>query len=104
MGTNSVPSKELILQQIEAIEGVKDRVPPTSTFGDDNVKAIEAQLAVLGQNLPEQFIRNEFGWDDYVYYSAMDARHWLDGKLREGPAADWLLLGGMQNVVQVPGS
>jgi hypothetical protein len=82
---------EEIGKAIKKLKELETTVIPRSTFGDDNVAAVQAQRKVLEQNLDEDDI--DATWpeedDSYVRDEAMDALRWLDGEISDEDAFDW---------------
>jgi hypothetical protein len=64
---------------------LKETVPPTSTFGDDNHRGIDAQIETIRSNNTEANIMSEYESeeDTYVMDMALDARRWLEGGLQD---------------------
>ncbi len=83
------PDKEQVEAEIEKLTALKPRVRRHSLFGDDNHAAIDTEICVLRNDLPEDTI-----YDRYYRYdlnAALGARCWLDGD--EGPPSEeWEIL------------
>lgn len=90
-----IKAKQQIDAEIAALAALKQKVPPWSAFGDDNLAAIEVQRAVLLRRMEADEIHAAFGGDDefskYILDAAIIARDWLFG---EGitPSEDWPVL------------
>lgn len=70
-------------QEIEAEKEHLREVMPTvrhfSAFGDDNRKAIQAQIDVLENDYTDDEIYDEWENDQSRLDNALEARAWLDG-------------------------
>lgn len=66
-------------EQAEALLAMKPKVLARSVFGDDHHAAIDAQVAVLREDLENNAIydRYERGAEN-VLQSAIEARQWID--------------------------
>lgn len=81
-------SKDEISKEIDALLDLKDKVRPTSMFGDDNRAAIEAQIDILQGNVAEDEIYDVF--DDHAADSANEAVQWLNGESESDTLSeDW---------------
>lgn len=94
--------------EIALLESIKDKVRATTTFGDDNRKAIRAQIDVLKGNLSNDKIYDKFEpyystpeedeepellqGSQHELDSAIEARQWIDGESAEGLCDNWLPL------------
>jgi len=84
-------TKKEIEKQIEALKTVRPKIVPKSTFGEDNLERLDAQVAVLEKLMDDEDIWDR--WDDEDIIShALDARRWLEGYGDiEDLAEDWPL-------------
>lgn len=76
-----------INEEVIKLKGLKERVIPTTLFGDSNTDAIQAQIDVLEQGWDEDLVRSKFLFEDetYVRNAALDAVSWRDaGVTQEG--------------------
>lgn len=90
-----VPTEKEVAEEIEVLRKIKPTVRKTSLFGDNHHHAINAQIEVLENDMPEDEIYDhqegeeiyaeEEEWRDNVVSAALDARRWLDGEEREEP-------------------
>lgn len=76
-------------RQIEGLTKMKETLPRTSFFGDDNWEKIDAQIAVLkGEATPDDYYVDEHS-EDYedgdndVWSDAEKAENWLNGEETE---------------------
>lgn len=77
-----IPTAKQIQAEIEALTEIKPKVRRLTFFGDDNHKAIDAQIKVLEKDLDEDAIYDR--WDDgRLLDYAQSARAWLDGESEE---------------------
>lgn len=82
-------TKEQIDAEIVALKELRDKIPKTSFFGDDNVAAIDAQIKVLERKMTDNEVYKEFGDDGFDDDHSDDfSQHALDAALT---AADWLV-------------
>ncbi len=91
-----VPKTDVqIKAEIKALEEIKPRVRRTSFFGEDNWEKIDAEIAVLKEDLDEDAIYDRWPADDEggdnppELDSALTARRWMDGDESEGLAESW---------------
>lgn len=87
MASKTVRTKDEIEAQAYELEAMKPTVRQYSHFGDDNWARIEAQIAVLRENLSEREIEDRY-LDGGVYDEAMLARAWMNGEDPEGTGED----------------
>lgn len=80
---------EEIARQIQGLKKDRERLPEFSMFGGNNWEKIDAQLDVLEDKKdPDDFYVDE-NTDEYedgdneVYFSAQEAKDWLDGSTDE---------------------
>lgn len=82
------PTPQEINDEIAELQRMKTIIPQRSIFGDDNRAKIEAEIAVLQNNLSERQIERYDGepeWDSAIY-----ARQWLDGEALDGSmSSNW---------------
>jgi hypothetical protein len=68
---------------------------PKTFFGDSNLDALDADLAVLEEGLSEDEIYERWWGVEYICYAALFTREWVEGAAHESedsPAAWWLSL------------
>jgi hypothetical protein len=85
---STLPTREQIVAEIEALENLKPRIRRFSAFGDDNWERIDAELWVLRECdalTDEDDICDEYDIDDdYDNFSAAcSALAWLKGEWNE---------------------
>jgi hypothetical protein len=84
---------ERVKPEIEALKAIKPNVRHYTAFHDDNHAAIDAQIAVLTEDMDWDTIEGAYGEDEHLYGAASEARTWLDGDDPEldatGLAASW---------------
>lgn len=78
-----------IENEAESLREIKKKVPHYSPFNDDQHHAIDAQVAVLVEDLNETQIDGQYGHNEFVCHNAMAARAWLDGEAIHAPSEDW---------------
>jgi hypothetical protein len=69
--------------EIKALKTVRPKIKPRSSFGDDNLAAVDAQIEVLEQDLDSDEIYDayeDYEGDEYILGVALDARQWIDGE------------------------
>lgn len=74
-------TKEQIKKEIEALKTVRPNVRPRSMFGDDNLAALDAQIAVLLDNMNDDDIYDVYdrtSSSEYILESAIAARQWVN--------------------------
>lgn len=83
------PTAEQVQAEIAALKEIKPKVRHYSFFGDDNHAAIDAQVRVLEEDLPENAIFDRWENDEHILSAARDAFDWLRGdyELEEGQAS-----------------
>lgn len=65
-------------EELEALRELRDQVPATSVFGDDNQEAIDAQLEVIAHNMTELRVLDAYeDEDNYTLSAALNALRWL---------------------------
>jgi len=90
-------TEEQIKIEIEALKTIRPNVIPTSLFGDDNLAAIDAQIAVLEDDMDNDDIYDTYDHCDSqesILESALQARQWIDDEEDsdcEGLACEWPL-------------
>ncbi len=87
-----------IQDEVGALRKLKENIPQQNALGEDNRRAVEAQIEVLDQCLNAETILAKWGderRDDFaqnVLDEALYACDWLSGELAEeevSPAAAW---------------
>ena len=84
-----------IKAEIAALKAVKPRIPPSSSFGDDNIAQIDAQLDVLENRMSEDDIYGTFDPENnpdssqHALDGALDALRWMEGEEGESPSSGW---------------
>ena len=89
-------SKREIAEEVQALDNLREDVPPQTVLGDDNQAAIDAQLKVLTECMNEEEVVEAFEEQaEYVLSNALDAATWAwgDGSLCSD---DWAALAAMQ--------
>ena len=90
-------TKEQITKEIKALKTVRPNVHPTSMFGDDNLGSVDAQIAVLENDMDNDDIYDRYdrtSSSEYILESALAARQWIDDEEDpdcEGLACEWPL-------------
>lgn len=90
-------TKEQITKEIEALKTVRPNVRPTSMFGDDNLGSVDAQIAVLEDDMDDSDIYDNYdrvSSSEYILDAAICARQWIDDEEDsdcEGLACEWPL-------------
>ena len=84
-------NKKEIDIEIQKLEKMKPRVRQFTVFGDDNHKAIDAQIKVLRHGKTEREVYEEYEdvASEAVLESAAFAAKWAEGKEDEAPSKDW---------------
>jgi hypothetical protein len=88
--------------EIKALEAIKPKVPHHSGFGDDNYAKIDAEVAVLREDLDEDAIYSRYEGEDPdaepppELDCALHARRWMDGEEDEGLAEGWKPAAGIK--------
>jgi len=94
-GKVDMKTKKEIEKQIKALKDVRPKIVPRSAFGDDNLAQIDAQIAVLKENMDIDDIYSKYdhsGVSEETLDAAQTAREWRDGDSDiEDLAADWPL-------------
>ena len=89
-------TKDEIKSEIAKLREIKPKVIRKSRFGDDNWKALEAQIRVLEEGLNEEQIWSV--WPDdkedgYARDSALEAMEWMNGESEiDSLLEDWKLI------------
>lgn len=90
------PDTNTIAAEVAKLTEIKPKVRHYSAFGDNNRASIDAQIAVLKNNLPVYTIYDIYHIDDETngrLDAALVARSWLDGeKDTVPPSEDWASL------------
>jgi hypothetical protein len=93
------PDRVRIEREAAILAELLPKVRRHSLFGDDNHAAIEAQIAVLREDLDDDDIIRRFDEGDdedrascYVVDAAIEARCWRDGEAPDAPSEDWATL------------
>jgi len=92
-----IRSDQEIAAEITALEAVKPLVPAMSTFGDDNIAAIDASIDVLKtRNLDtDRFLETncddegEFDEPGHVSQAAYEVVQWLTGERDTKASTEW---------------
>jgi len=89
-----VRSEKAIRAEIEKLEAMKPKVRRYSAFGDDNWRAINAQLDALRSRLTHSDVDRKYPDDDQMddHSNAMEASNWMVGSTETPPSEDWLSL------------
>ena len=74
------PTEAQIKKEIETLKDYRDRVRPTTAFGDSNTEAIGVQIRVLEEAMTEDEIYDEWEDDERLVSSAIDALNWRKGE------------------------
>lgn len=91
-------TKDQINAEVAALVAIKPKVPKRTAFGDDNLAAIDAQLAALRERMSSDEVCDAYGdeesdeFDQYTLDAAITAYGWMTGMLaanEESPAASW---------------
>ena len=82
------------IAKLKEVRPLLAKMRPVSTFGDNNLAALDAQVVVLEQDLSEEGIYDKWNGIDeyYVCEEALFAREWIDGTTFVGdgdPAEGW---------------
>jgi hypothetical protein len=93
------PEKSQIETEIKKLKSLREIVRPTTSFGDSNKDAIDAQIAVLEKDTPTDDIyatsndegeHDESKWTHRQREYAIYARDWLDGtEEAKPPSEEW---------------
>ncbi len=87
-----------VVAEIAALRKIKPKVRIRSMFGDNHHHAIEAQIYVLENKLPEAKVISRYEPDESieegeqernVFEAAMDAVAWRDGEREDGLVDEW---------------
>ncbi len=79
-------TQEQIQAEIKKLQEMKPKVRRRTAFGDDNHAAIDADIAVLKDDLDLDDIYDAYEDNQHSVDSAMYAREWLDGNEDEPPS------------------
>jgi hypothetical protein len=80
------PTQEEIQAEIDKLKEMKPTVRRTSAFGDNHHDAIDAQIEVLEERMPEGQVYDRYsapGMPENVLDGALDAARWLAGELTD---------------------
>jgi hypothetical protein len=95
MDENHVPTEDQIKAEIEELKRIKPKVPHHTTFGEDNWKAIDAQIETLENKYDQRKISkflgalDEEGTEDiFEYESALEALEWTQGTANQWAEED----------------
>ena len=94
------PTPDEIKKEIKVLKNYRERIRPTSMFGDDHKASIGAQIEVLEKNLsddriydlyePSEEEQMENAASTSSLDNALEARRWLDGESEDGsPSEAW---------------
>jgi len=72
-------------------------VPATTAFGENNRRAIEAQVAVIRDGIDEDDANDQFGDSESALDAVNDAFLWMSG-VGEAPSIGWESLSGVQRL------
>lgn len=86
------PTQDEITKEISTLREQVKTVRKFSTFGDDNRKAIEAQIETLHEVYDEDDIDENI--DSAQRENAMDALYWANGDEEMSPSESWAPLCG----------
>lgn len=89
------PTAKQIKAEIKTLRKMKPTVIQFSRFGDDNHKAIDAQISVLETNMEEEKVYSTYEDNRYSANSAIDAIAWRDdqqGDEYAAPSDEWKAL------------
>ena len=84
-----------IQAEADTLELMKPKVRKFSGFGDNHHNAIDAQIAVLRDDLSEDQIYDSYGdntadeFEQNVLDEALFARQWMDGEEENAPSVEW---------------
>ena len=90
-------TEEQIQKEIEALKAVRSNVRPTSTFGDDNLSSVDAQIDVLENVMDNDEIYDKYdrvSSSEYILEAALAAQQWINDEEDldcEGLACEWPL-------------
>lgn len=85
-----IPTIEQIKAEVAALKEIKPKVRRLTLFGDDNHKALDAQIKVLEKDLDEDAIYDRYDDDPRLLDYAQQARAWMDGESEEDSLVeDW---------------
>lgn len=91
------PTVKQVKSEIAALKELRDKIPPRTAFGDDNLARIDAEIDVLENDLSINDVDQKYGDDDAVYESATYALQWIDGEAEDGSMSDnWRPLAGVK--------
>lgn len=80
-----------IAEEIEKLKDIKERVRPTTFFGDSNTDAVAAQIEVLERGMDTDDIYDFFEYADHLLEAALAAYYWAEEPEddEEAPSVDW---------------
>lgn len=81
--------KEQIQEEIRKLRAMKPNVRKTTSFGDDNHAAIDAQIRVLEKDMDESEIDDMWEDQEYLRDNAMAALEWVEGSEKVSPSKNW---------------
>ncbi|MBW4039209.1 MAG: hypothetical protein HIU91_10105 [Acidobacteria bacterium] len=74
--------------ELHALNGLRNQVPPTSAFGDDNHEAITAQIRVIREGMTyEKLVAEYEEGNAEIFNAALNALGWLYDD--DTPPSDW---------------
>lgn len=83
-------SQEEIQIEIGKLTELKPKIRHFSFFGDNNRNAVQAQIAVLTDDMDETEIYDMEGdWTQHEIDCALEARRWADEEEDELPSSGW---------------
>lgn len=75
-------SKEEVDAEIQRLKDIRPRLRPTTSFGEDNLEALEATIEALEEDLSESDCWNKLDeeeWSQHVFDWAEPAVLWREG-------------------------
>ena len=86
---SKLKSQKEIAKEVKALEGMVDKIPPFTAFGDNNVERINAEIDVLKKDMDEDSIFEEWGDGTEAQDAARYALSWREGYEEESPSEGW---------------
>jgi hypothetical protein len=91
------PSVELVQKEIAELKRLAPIIRQRTAFGDSNRAKIDAEIRVLEKNMTQDQIEEHWDGDSEseraLFWSAFEAREWLDGDSEEETLSEsWLPL------------
>lgn len=86
------PTKEQIAVEIKTLKAQEPKVREYTMFGDNNRKAIAAQIRVMEEDLSIDEIDDKYEDEYYVHSNAEDALNWLLNAEEDKPSDGWSTL------------